>query len=80
MFLKRGLDGLDGDQRQMMLSAVTEIPAELRAQSAGTVGTGGYAAATVDELVGLARSPGPQADDARAALALLLRLQTGSAA
>jgi DNA repair exonuclease SbcCD nuclease subunit len=38
------------------------------------LGIGGFAAAAVDELVGLARTEGDGADDARAALALLLRL------
>lgn len=38
------------------------------------LGIGGFAAAAVDELVVTARSDGPDADDARAALALLLRL------
>ena len=38
------------------------------------LGIGGFAAAAVDELVELARTDGDGADDARAALALLLRL------
>jgi DNA repair exonuclease SbcCD nuclease subunit len=38
------------------------------------IGVGGFAAAAVDELVSAARSDGEDADDARAALALLLRL------
>ena len=38
------------------------------------LGIGGFAAAAVDELVELARADGDDADDARAALALLLRL------
>ncbi|MCT7656883.1 metallophosphoesterase family protein [Mycobacterium deserti] len=38
------------------------------------LGIGGFAASAVDELVGTARSGGEDADDARAALALLLRL------
>ena len=38
------------------------------------IGIGGFAAAAVDELVSTARADGPDADDARAALALLLRL------
>ena len=38
------------------------------------LGIGGFAAAAVDELVNVARSDGEDADDARAALALLLRL------
>lgn len=38
------------------------------------LGIGGFAAAAVDELVGTARADGAGADDARAALALLLRL------
>jgi DNA repair exonuclease SbcCD nuclease subunit len=38
------------------------------------LGIGGFAAAAVDELVASARSDGEDADDARAALALLLRL------
>ncbi|WP_422745708.1 metallophosphoesterase family protein [Mycobacterium sp. WMMD1722] len=38
------------------------------------LGIGGFAAAAVDELVGLARADGDGAEDARAALALLLRL------
>ena len=38
------------------------------------LGIGGFAAAAVDELVTTARSDGDEADDARAALALLLRL------
>jgi len=38
------------------------------------LGIGGFAAAAVDELVSTARSEGADADDARAALALLLRL------
>ena len=43
------------------------------------LGIGGFAAAAVDELVATARADGEDADDARAALALLLRLaETGS--
>ena len=38
------------------------------------LGIGGFAAAAVDELVATARADSAQADDARAALALLLRL------
>jgi DNA repair exonuclease SbcCD nuclease subunit len=38
------------------------------------LGIGGFAAAAVDELVSAARTDGAEADDARAALALLLRL------
>jgi hypothetical protein len=38
------------------------------------LGIGGFAAAAVDELVTAARSGGDDADDARSALALLLRL------
>ncbi len=38
------------------------------------LGIGGFAAAAVDELVATARADGDRADDARAALALLLRL------
>jgi DNA repair exonuclease SbcCD nuclease subunit len=38
------------------------------------LGIGGFAAAAVDELVNTARSDSEDADDARAALALLLRL------
>jgi DNA repair exonuclease SbcCD nuclease subunit len=38
------------------------------------LGIGGFAAAAVDELVSTARSDGEDADDARSALALLLRL------
>jgi hypothetical protein len=38
------------------------------------LGIGGFAAAAVDELVTTARAGGDDADDARAALALLLRL------
>jgi DNA repair exonuclease SbcCD nuclease subunit len=45
------------------------------------LGVGGFAAAAVDELVAIVRSAGPEADDASAALALLLRLaDNGSAA
>lgn len=44
------------------------------------LGIGGFAAAAVDELVGTAKADGPDADDARAALALLLRLVEGGAA
>jgi DNA repair exonuclease SbcCD nuclease subunit len=44
------------------------------------LGIGGFAAAAVDELVATARADGEDADDARAALALLLRLAQGSAA
>jgi DNA repair exonuclease SbcCD nuclease subunit len=45
------------------------------------LGIGGFAATAVDELVATARADGGQADDARAALALLLRLaERGSAA
>jgi DNA repair exonuclease SbcCD nuclease subunit len=45
------------------------------------LGIGGFAATAVDELVATARAAGGQADDARAALALLLRLaDRGSAA
>lgn len=44
------------------------------------LGIGGFAAAAVDELVATARSGSAEADDARAALALLLRLADGSAA
>lgn len=38
------------------------------------LGVGGFAAAAVEELIELARSGGPQADDAQAALGLLRRL------
>jgi DNA repair exonuclease SbcCD nuclease subunit len=38
------------------------------------LGIGGFAAAAVEELVATARSDGEDADDARAALSLLLRL------
>ncbi|MDT5197163.1 MAG: hypothetical protein QOH20_3917, partial [Mycobacterium sp.] len=38
------------------------------------LGIGGFAAAAVEELVATARAEGTQADDARAALGLLLRL------
>ncbi|BBZ29803.1 DNA repair exonuclease [Mycolicibacterium madagascariense] len=45
------------------------------------LGVGGFAAAAVDELVATARADGGQADEARAALALLLRLtERGNAA
>lgn len=44
------------------------------------LGIGGFAAAAVDELVATARSDGDDAEDARAALALLLRLTEGGAA
>lgn len=44
------------------------------------LGIAGFAAAAVDELVAAARSTGDDADDARAALALLLRLAEGGAA
>jgi DNA repair exonuclease SbcCD nuclease subunit len=45
------------------------------------LGIGGFAAAAVDELVATARSDAQDADDARAALALLLRLtERGDAA
>lgn len=44
------------------------------------LGIGGFAAAAVDELVATARSTDDDADDARAALALLLRLADGGAA
>ncbi|MCV7151815.1 metallophosphoesterase family protein [Mycolicibacterium pyrenivorans] len=44
------------------------------------LGIGGFAAAAVDELVATARATGEDAEDARAALALLLRLHEGGAA
>ncbi|KUI04422.1 exonuclease SbcCD subunit D [Mycobacterium sp. IS-3022] len=44
------------------------------------LGIGGFAASAVEELVGTARSDGEAADDARAALALLLRLSDRGAA
>ncbi len=44
------------------------------------LGIGGFAATAVDELVATARSSGEDAEDARAALALLLRLAEGGAA
>ncbi|MBB2993386.1 DNA repair exonuclease SbcCD nuclease subunit [Mycolicibacterium iranicum] len=44
------------------------------------LGIGGFAAAAVDELVNTARAAGEDAEDARAALALLLRLTEGGAA
>ncbi|MEW5808525.1 MAG: exonuclease SbcCD subunit D [Actinomycetota bacterium] len=44
------------------------------------LGIGGFAAAAVEELVCTARSAGEDAEDARAALALLLRLTEGGAA
>lgn len=44
------------------------------------LGIGGFAAAAVDELVATARSAGEDAEDARAALGLLLRLAEGGAA
>jgi hypothetical protein len=46
----------------------------------GDLGIGGFAAAAVDELVATARDGGEQAEDARAALALLLRLVDRGAA
>ncbi|MDA2894869.1 exonuclease SbcCD subunit D [Mycolicibacterium sp. BiH015] len=44
------------------------------------LGIGGFAAAAVEELVSTARAAGDDAEDARAALALLLRLAQGGAA
>ena len=44
------------------------------------LGIGGFAAAAVEELVATAKTDGDQADDARAALALLLRLVDRGAA
>lgn len=44
------------------------------------LGIGGFAAAAVEELVTTARAAGDDAEDARAALALLLRLAEGGAA
>ena len=44
------------------------------------LGIGGFAAAAVEELVSTARAAGDDAEDARAALALLLRLAEGGAA
>jgi DNA repair exonuclease SbcCD nuclease subunit len=44
------------------------------------LGIGGFAAAAVDDLVATARADGEQAEDARAALALLLRLVDRGAA
>ncbi|MHA0288448.1 metallophosphoesterase family protein [Mycobacterium sp. C3-094] len=44
------------------------------------LGIGGFAAAAVQELVSTARTAGEDAEDARAALALLLRLTEGGAA
>ena len=44
------------------------------------LGIGGFAAAAVEELVSAARTTGDYADDARAALALLMRLTEGGAA
>ncbi len=44
------------------------------------LGIGGFAAAAVEELVATARSTGDDAEDARGALALLLRLTEGGAA
>lgn len=44
------------------------------------LGIGGFAASAVQELVSTARSSGEDAEDARAALALLLRLTEGGAA
>jgi DNA repair exonuclease SbcCD nuclease subunit len=44
------------------------------------LGIGGFAASAVDELVATARTSGEDAEDARAALALLLRLTEGGAA
>jgi len=44
------------------------------------LGIGGFAADAVEELVGAAHADGPEADDARAALALLLRLVDKGAA
>ena len=44
------------------------------------LGIGGFAAAAVDELVATARSTGDDGENARAALALLLRLADGGAA
>ncbi|MGV0835874.1 metallophosphoesterase family protein [Mycolicibacterium thermoresistibile] len=43
------------------------------------LGVGGFAATAVDELIALARSDGEQADDARDALALLIRLTEDTA-
>jgi DNA repair exonuclease SbcCD nuclease subunit len=50
---------------------ITVIPADGEFDD---LGIGGFAAAAVEELVDTARSDGEEADDARAALALLLRL------
>lgn len=44
------------------------------------LGIGGFAAAAVDELVATAKTDGEESDDARAALALLLRLVDRGAA
>ena len=44
------------------------------------LGIGGFAAAAVEELVATAKADGEQADDARGALALLLRLVDRGAA
>jgi DNA repair exonuclease SbcCD nuclease subunit len=44
------------------------------------LGIGGFAATAVDELIATARTAGEDGDDARAALALLLRLTEGGAA
>ncbi|AMO62765.1 DNA repair exonuclease [Mycolicibacterium phlei] len=53
------------------LSEIAVLPADGEFDD---LGIGGFAAAAVDELVATARSDGEDADDARAALALLLRL------
>ncbi len=52
-------------------SDVAVVPADGEFED---LGIGGFAASAVDELVTTARSDGEDADDARAALALLLRL------
>jgi hypothetical protein len=44
------------------------------------LGVGGFAAAAVDELIATANDGGDKADEARAALALLLRLADRGAA
>jgi DNA repair exonuclease SbcCD nuclease subunit len=52
-------------------SSIAVIPADGEFDD---LGIGGFAAAAVDELVAAARSDDAEADDARAALSLLLRL------
>lgn len=42
-YLERGMGSLGVEQRELLMSSLVELPAEIRAQAAGTAALGGYA-------------------------------------